>query len=547
MAKKFQKGKASLQTIVDFYKFSVCLPALGNTLREYEGKHVGMLQQDFIERLDGAVADLAQFEAMVEQTVDMDAVDRHEYLVNAAFDPRLEELKHQLDQLQLNVDSLLEDVADDLGLDSNKVKLSTAPNLGEHFRVSRADEKKLRGKSKYTTLDTRKDGVRFTTIKMKKFSREKTALQQNYGEIQKEIVSKAVEIATSYTPVMEQLNEILSELDVFVSFAHVACTAPSNYCRPQLSPLGSAQPMELIGSRHPCMEVLDGCSFIPNDVKMEPGKSNVQIITGPNMGGKSTYIRQIGVVCLMAQVGCFVPCDSASMPLVDCILARVGAGDSQLKGVSTFMKEMLEASHILKSATANSLIIIDELGRGTSTYDGFGLAWAIAEYIAKDINAFSLFATHFHELTALASAAPNVVNRHVTAHTDTGSITMLYQLRDGPCDRSFGIHVSELANFPPEVVSAAKRKAEELENFGNAAGMDLLAGGGKKMKPAISAGADMETDESEAVGKFLKSFTDLPLDKLDEQEARTELTKLADMVKGDTILSRVLASATDPV
>ncbi|EGS22144.1 DNA mismatch repair protein msh2-like protein [Thermochaetoides thermophila DSM 1495] len=481
LAMRFQRKKANLEDVVRVYQVVIRLPSLLGTLE-------GVMDEAYRDPLDEAYTNklrelsdsLAKFQDMVETTVDLDALDNHEFIIKPEFDDSLRIIRKRLDKLRSDMEREFAEAARDLGQERDKkIFLENHKVHGWCMRLTRTEAGCIRNKPKYMECSTQKNGVYFTTKTLQAYRREFDQLNLNYNRTQSGLVSEVVSVAASYVPVLERLAGVLAHLDVIVSFAHCAVHAPTSYVRPKIHPRGEGQTI-LKEARHPCLEVQDDVQFITNDVELTRDKSSFLIITGPNMGGKSTYIRQIGVIALMAQVGSFVPCSYAELTIFDSILARVGASDSQLKGVSTFMAEMLETANILKSATRESLIIIDELGRGTSTYDGFGLAWAISEHIVQEIGCFALFATHFHELTALADQHPQVRNLHVTAHisgtsTANGSgprkadtkreVTLLYKVEPGVCDQSFGIHVAELVRFPDKVVRMAKRKADELEDF----------------------------------------------------------------------------------
>ncbi|KAK3317869.1 DNA mismatch repair protein msh-2 [Cercophora scortea] len=476
LAKRFQRGKANLEDVVRAYQVIIRLPGFLGTLE-------GVMDETYRDPLDAAYTtklrelsdSLVKLQEMVETTVDLDALDNHEFIIKPEFDDSLRIIRRKLDKLRYDMNKEYDNAASDLGQERDKkIFLENHKVHGWCMRLTRTEAGCIRNNSRYQECSTQKNGVYFTTKNLQVFRREFDQLSQNYNRTQSSLVNEVVGVAASYSPVLEKLAGVLAHLDVIVAFAHCAIHAPISYVRPKIHPRGEGQTV-LTEARHPCMEVQDDVQFITNDVTLSRENSSFLIITGPNMGGKSTYIRQIGVVALMAQVGSFVPCSAAELTIFDSILARVGASDSQLKGVSTFMAEMLETANILKSATAESLIIIDELGRGTSTYDGFGLAWAISEHIIKEIGCFAMFATHFHELTALAEQYPQVRNLHVTAHiSGTGpkvktderrEVTLLYKVEEGICDQSFGIHVAELVRFPDKVVRMAKRKADELEDF----------------------------------------------------------------------------------
>ncbi|TGO69341.1 hypothetical protein BOTNAR_0012g00290 [Botryotinia narcissicola] len=481
LAKRFQKKLANLEDVVRAYQVVIRIPDFIKTLEDVmDEKYRDALDEAYTDKLRGCNASLGNLAEMVETTVDLDAMDNHEYIIKPEFDDSLNIIRRKLDKLKYEMDQEFRVVAKDLGQEiEKKIFLENNKVHGWCMRLTRTEASCIRNKSKYQECQTQKNGVYFTTSKLLSIRREFDQLSENYNRTQSSLVNEVVATAASYCPVIEQLASVLAHLDVIVSLAHTSAHAPTSYVRPKIHPRGTGSTI-LKEARHPCMEMQDDVQFITNDVSLIRDESSFLIITGPNMGGKSTYIRQIGVIALMAQIGCFVPCSEAELTIFDCILARVGASDSQLKGVSTFMAEMLETANILKSATSESLIIIDELGRGTSTYDGFGLAWAISEYIVREIGAFSMFATHFHELTALADTFPQVKNLHVVAHIDTEpssqerkrEVTLLYKVEEGICDQSFGIHVAELVKFPEKVIGMARRKAEELEDFGTSVKTD---------------------------------------------------------------------------
>ena len=262
-----------------------------------------------------------------------------------------------------------------------------------------------------------------------------------------------------YIPELQRTAKVISEIDVLSSFALVS--EKYNYIRPVIT---TGNEIKVLNSRHPVVErVLKGEEYVPNDIVMD-NNTDILLITGPNMAGKSTYMRQLGIIAIMAQIGCFVPAEEATLPIFDKIFTRIGASDDLVSGESTFMVEMMEASRAIKYATRNSLILFDELGRGTATFDGMSLAQAILEYVANKIKCKTLFSTHYHELTDMEKNIPNLKNKHVSAVEENGNITFLHKVKDGSVDKSYGINVAKLAGIPDEVIDRASGILNIYEN-----------------------------------------------------------------------------------
>ena len=271
-----------------------------------------------------------------------------------------------------------------------------------------------------------------------------------------------------YIPRLQRVANTLSDIDVFVSLSDVA--EEYGYVKPEFN---DNNVIDIVDGRHPIVERnVSADSYISNDCKVEKDE-NILLITGPNMSGKSTYMRQLALIVILAQIGSFVPASSASLPIFDKIFTRIGASDDLAGGKSTFMVEMIEAKNALVESTANSLLIFDEIGRGTSTYDGIALAQSILEYINKTIKCKTLFSTHYHELTKLENITEGIKNIHVSAKEDHGKLIFLYKINEGPIEKSYGIHVAQLAHLPNDVINGANKILKELEN-GNKGSEDLV-------------------------------------------------------------------------
>ncbi len=384
------------------------------------------------------------------------------YLIKNGYNKELDELKDLRKGGKDFVAKFEHDERERTGIKNLKVAYNRV--FGYYIEISKGNIHLVKDEWGYQRKQTLAGAERYISPVLK----EKEALILNAEEkiisLEYELFSIVRDEAKRYIPSLQEIAKIISEIDVLASFATVS--EQNNYIRPILT----ENELYIKESRHPVVEKVISGVFVPNDIIMDKN-TNILLITGPNMAGKSTYMRQMALISIMAQIGCFVPAKEAKIPVFDAIFTRIGASDDLVSGESTFMVEMTEAGNAIENATEKSLILFDELGRGTATFDGMALAQAIIEYIHNHIKAKTFFSTHYHELTDLEDTLSGLRNIHVSAYEEDGEITFLHKLEEGSVDKSYGIHVARLAHLPDTLIKRADQILKVYE--GNEVKRDL--------------------------------------------------------------------------
>lgn len=338
--------------------------------------------------------------------------------------------------------------------------------FGYYIEVSKGALQNLTDSDHYERKQTLANAERFITPELKKYEQIVVGSTEKIQKLEYDLFIEIRDVCQGFTKSLQQLADKISTIDCLLAFAEVS--VKYNYVRPEMS---LKREVNIVEGRHPVIETFLKDEYVKNDVIIN--SYNTILITGPNMSGKSTYMRMLALIVIMAQIGCFVPAKSATLMIFDAIFTRIGASDDLISGQSTFMVEMLEANFAIKNATKDSLILFDELGRGTSTYDGMALAQAIIEYVHEKIGCVMLFSTHYHELILLDKTLKHLKNVHVDAKESKGGVVFLHKVLDGGADKSYGINVASLAGLPRSLIERSKKILEALEENNSASGINL--------------------------------------------------------------------------
>ena len=369
------------------------------------------------------------------------------YLIKSGFNQELDELKDLRSGGKEFISSYEQSERERTGIKNLKVGFNKV--FGYFIEISKGNLPLVKEEYGYIRKQTLTNCERFINPILKEKEDLVLSAEEKIINLEYSLFLEIRKKCQEYTHTIQAISNTISEIDVLSSFALIS--EKYNYVRPTIA---DDHNLLIVSGRHPVVEKVIKEEYIPNDIIMD-NSTSILLITGPNMAGKSTYMRQLGIIVIMAQIGCYVPAKSATLPIFDKIFTRIGASDDLVSGESTFMVEMTEAANAIKNASESSLILFDELGRGTATFDGMSLAQAILEYINNVIGCKTLFSTHYHELTDLENTLDKLVNKHVSAEEKNGKITFLHKVKDGSIDKSYGINVAKLANLPKEVTDRA--------------------------------------------------------------------------------------------
>ena len=449
--------------------------------------------------------------ALLEKSINPDAplTLKEGNLIKDNYDKRLDELRSIKNNSKDFI--LKQEEAERKRTGIKNLKIGYNKVFGYYIEVSRGSIPLVKDEFGYIRKQTLSTGERYITESLKEkeqiiLGAEEKIVNLEYElflDIRKKVIEKISDI--------QEISDIISELDLLISLATIA--DKYNLVRPTFN---ETQEIKIIDGRHPVVEAVSKVDYVPNDILMDKNCSCL-LITGPNMAGKSTYMRQLAIIVIMAQIGSYVPCKSCDIPIFDKIFTRIGASDDLVSGESTFMVEMKEANYAITNATSKSLILLDELGRGTATFDGMSLAYAILEYIHNEIGAKTLFSTHYHELTDLCKKLKKVKNVHVSAKEEDGTVTFLHKVVEGAVSKSYGINVASLAKLPESVI---KRAEEILKTYENK---------NKNKKQEIVQTSFSFVEEKEDIN--LKKIKDLDLLNMTPIEAMNFLYELKENLK----------------
>jgi DNA mismatch repair protein MutS len=436
---RISRGRGNARDLRSLHDTLAVVPALREALADAESTRLRDLHErldpleDVRETIDEAVAEDPPIE-LTEGGV-----------IREGYDERLDELRQTEREGKRWIDSLEAAERERTGVDSLKVGFNQVH--GYYIEVTKANTDRV--PEDYQRRQTLKNAERYYTPELKEREDEIIRAEGRADDLEYDLFREVRASVGEETERVQQVADAVAELDTLVSLATVA--AEHDYCRPEV---GEVDSVHVERGRHPVVERTQQ-SFVPNDAHL-PREAPVTVLTGPNMSGKSTYMRQVALIAVLAQVGSFVPAESARLPVLDRIFTRVGASDDIAGGRSTFMVEMDELAGILQHATEDSLVLLDEVGRGTSTADGFAIARAVTEHLHDETGAFTLFATHHHDLTAVAADLPRARNRHFSATREGGSVTFDHDVREGPATASYGVDVARMAGVPDSVVERAR-------------------------------------------------------------------------------------------